>query len=200
MGDPNRGVYRKFDVRRTDGRSEPGGKHHDCNYFVLDLTHDPHARRALLAYADSCDEEEPLLARDIRAKIRSGEWPCGRSSPTTFMIGLYMKRDDAESDGIGRVLAVLSHEARGVCGGGGYVRGRPDLGREVLLVMQRNGDDGGLLPCDEEDRERAARVLADHPDVAAFTVGGLSFGESSSESYEHDERTVLDALRFVART
>lgn len=69
MGDRTRGIYGKFDVRRTDGKSEPGEKHADCQYFVLDLDHDPHARAALLAYMKSCEMEYPLLAADIHALL-----------------------------------------------------------------------------------------------------------------------------------
>jgi len=50
MGDPSRGLYDKFTVRRTDGQSARGGKHHDCQYFVLDLTHDKHAWPALAGW------------------------------------------------------------------------------------------------------------------------------------------------------
>lgn len=65
MGDPTRGLYVKFNVTRTDGQSEPGRKHDGCDYFVLDLTHDPHAIPALAAYAKSCRSAYPLLARDL---------------------------------------------------------------------------------------------------------------------------------------
>ena len=61
-----RGIYRKFVVSRTDGKSEPGEKHYRCEYFVLDVDHDPHARPALLAYADSCQSKYPKLAEDVR--------------------------------------------------------------------------------------------------------------------------------------
>lgn len=67
MGDKTRGLYSKFSVERTDGKSEPGQKHDGCEYFVLDVTHDPHAHAALLAYAESCKAEYPLLAQDVRA-------------------------------------------------------------------------------------------------------------------------------------
>lgn len=63
------GLYRKFDVRRTDGSSEPGGKHEDCCYFVLDLTHDKHAIPALRAYAKACREEYPNLAADLDSLV-----------------------------------------------------------------------------------------------------------------------------------
>lgn len=64
------GLYNKFQIRRTDGKSEPGQKHADCEYFVLDVTHDKHSHAALLAYADSCEAEFPLLARDIRIQAQ----------------------------------------------------------------------------------------------------------------------------------
>ncbi len=71
MPDKEKGVYRKFEVTRTDGSSQPGGKHEDCQYFVLDLSHDKYSRVALRAYATACREEFPLLSADI---IESLEW------------------------------------------------------------------------------------------------------------------------------
>lgn len=73
MGDKTKGIYNKFHVERTDGKSAPGEKHEGCAYFVLDIDHDPHAIPALRAYADSCEAEFPLLARDIRAQIEAHE-------------------------------------------------------------------------------------------------------------------------------
>lgn len=63
--DANRGLYGKYRVERVDGSSGPGGKHEGCDYFVLDLTHDHHAKAALKAYADSCRADYPLLAADL---------------------------------------------------------------------------------------------------------------------------------------
>lgn len=60
---------KKFEVTRCDGSSAPGGKHADCNYFVLDLTHDAFAPAALEAYADACEAKYPLLAQEIREKL-----------------------------------------------------------------------------------------------------------------------------------
>lgn len=70
--DRYQGIYEKYRVKRVDGRSRPGEKHEHCEYFVLDLhpEHDPHARAALLAYADSCEKEFPRLARDLRLKAQ----------------------------------------------------------------------------------------------------------------------------------
>lgn len=70
MGDKTRGIYEKFTVTRNDGKSAPGEKHDGCQYFVLDIGCDPHAIPALLAYAESCKAEYPLLARDVRAKAQ----------------------------------------------------------------------------------------------------------------------------------
>lgn len=71
MGNKSVGLYNKFIVTRTDGRSDFGKKHHGCEYFVLDLDHDPHAKAALLAYATSCRGNYPLLADDLIAKANS---------------------------------------------------------------------------------------------------------------------------------
>lgn len=60
------GLLRKFDVRRTDGSDKPGGKHYGCEYFVLDVNHDPHAKPALAAYAKAVEATHPTLADDMR--------------------------------------------------------------------------------------------------------------------------------------
>ena len=60
------GLYNKFSVQRRDGKDAPGCKHHGCEYFVLDLTHDKHAAPALRAYAESCKKEYPVLAYELR--------------------------------------------------------------------------------------------------------------------------------------
>lgn len=64
----NTGLYQKFSVKRIDGRDAPGGDREGAEYFTLDLTHDPFAKIALMAYADACENELPLLADAIRAK------------------------------------------------------------------------------------------------------------------------------------
>lgn len=65
MGDPTKGLYRKFNVSRTDGKSMPGEKHALCRYFVLDLDHDPFAEDGILGYARACKNKYPLLAEDL---------------------------------------------------------------------------------------------------------------------------------------
>jgi formylglycine-generating enzyme required for sulfatase activity len=69
MNDQKRGLYGKFAVVRADGRDGPGEKHEHCEHFVLDLDHDKHALPAIAAYVNSCKDEFPQLAADLRAKV-----------------------------------------------------------------------------------------------------------------------------------
>ena len=66
--DRERGIYRKFRIERTDGRSDPGKKHEHCEYFVLDLSHDEFAVPAIRAYAEACKYKYPTLADDLLSK------------------------------------------------------------------------------------------------------------------------------------
>ena len=70
MGNKSVGLYNKFIVNRMDGRDEIGKKHYGCEYFVLDLDHDPHAIAAIFAYADSCHADYPALSKDLYEKAR----------------------------------------------------------------------------------------------------------------------------------
>ncbi len=69
MADNDRGLYPKFDVKRADGSSEEGRKHEYCEYFVLDLDHDPYAVPALTAYARACMISHPKLAQDLHRMV-----------------------------------------------------------------------------------------------------------------------------------
>ena len=64
MNEQQQGLIDKYSVERVDGKQRGP-------YFVLDYGHDPHAIPALLAYADSCAEEYPELARDLRDRVYS---------------------------------------------------------------------------------------------------------------------------------
>lgn len=59
------GIYEKYRVSRADGTDKPGLKHHDCDLFVLDITHDPFAQEAAVAYAMACRDKFPALANDL---------------------------------------------------------------------------------------------------------------------------------------
>ena len=65
--DKPEGLYHKYDVIRLDGSE----KHEDCEYFVLDLTHDPFAWSALYSYAKACRHKYPKLADDL-GKVLNG--------------------------------------------------------------------------------------------------------------------------------
>ncbi len=67
LPDTQRGLYRKYEVRRTDGSTQ----HRDCAYFVLDVKHDPYAIPALRAYAEACRESHPNLCFNIEAALAS---------------------------------------------------------------------------------------------------------------------------------
>ena len=74
MGDRTKGLYGKFYVHRRDGKDDPGGEHYGCYYFVLDVTHDPHAIPALRGYAESCEADGyAALASDLRHWIEEME-------------------------------------------------------------------------------------------------------------------------------
>ena len=77
----DRGLLAKFKVERLTPSSR-GIDHTGCRYFVLDITHDPHALPAALAYVHSCESEYPFLAADIRAMVR-GVALLAKSVPAT---------------------------------------------------------------------------------------------------------------------
>lgn len=74
------GLFNKFKVSRVDGTDKLGGKHHGCDYFVLDLTHDVHAREAIRAYAKSCAPDYPQLASDLMKKFPGSHPPVAKPS------------------------------------------------------------------------------------------------------------------------
>ncbi|CAA2393602.1 hypothetical protein [Xanthomonas phage Tabio] len=59
------GLFQKYRVERVDGKAEA---HQGCEYFVLDVTHDPHANTALATYASAVEETHPALAADMRER------------------------------------------------------------------------------------------------------------------------------------
>lgn len=68
MTSSREGLIGKFKVERLTPSSR-GINHNGCQYFVLDITHDPFTRAAVLAYADECGEEYPHLAVDLRKAV-----------------------------------------------------------------------------------------------------------------------------------
>lgn len=82
--DEQRGLYAKYHVERKDGSSAPGKKHHDCEYFVLDLDDDRHALPAIQAYAWSCRRAFPALARDLAKKAHEMIERWEKNDPTAM--------------------------------------------------------------------------------------------------------------------
>lgn len=71
--DEEKGIYRKYWVRRTDGSSGRSGKHAECDYFVLDWRHDEFSVAAARAYAAACEAKFPELAADLRRRAEKQE-------------------------------------------------------------------------------------------------------------------------------
>jgi len=64
----HKGRYKKFYVLRYDGDTQSY-----ADFFVLRLDTDEHARVAAWAYAHSIEEENPVLAEDLREAVKSYE-------------------------------------------------------------------------------------------------------------------------------
>ena len=75
MGNKEIGWHTKFkNIERVDNEHLEGGKHFNCTYFVLDITHDKHSIAALIAYAESCKKDGyELLANDIMEIVKVKE-------------------------------------------------------------------------------------------------------------------------------
>lgn len=66
------GFEARFNVTRTDGKP----CRTEARYIVLDYASDPHAKKAVSAYADSIQDENPQMAADLRdAIVRPEVWP-----------------------------------------------------------------------------------------------------------------------------
>lgn len=61
------GLVHKYHITRVD-QSE---QHPDCEYFVMDLTHDPYSVPAMVIYALAAGVEYPQLKDDILARYNA---------------------------------------------------------------------------------------------------------------------------------
>jgi len=55
------GLRQKYNITKTSGEPIDDG----AVYFVLRVDEDPHARKALRAYAESVEDENDVLASDL---------------------------------------------------------------------------------------------------------------------------------------
>ncbi|MFG3710800.1 hypothetical protein [Micromonospora sp. NPDC047730] len=112
-------LYNKFDVRRTDGRDQPGGDKEGARYFVLDYVNDPRARVALAAYADVVADDEPGLAADLRGLVADvvvlgRRCIAGHEAIEALLRRIAQRGADEARDGAGggRVAFVVAVEGR----------------------------------------------------------------------------------------
>jgi hypothetical protein len=56
-----KGLYGKYRISKDGESTDP-----DARYFVLRYDTDPHARVAMVAYAESVERDNPQLARDLK--------------------------------------------------------------------------------------------------------------------------------------
>lgn len=130
------GLYKKFNVTRTDGKDQPGAKHENDEYFVLNLTSDANAVPALAAYAEACQEKYPALADDLRKKVMTAvladsefvpvpetTLPNGHVEPA-FLVARYLSSKGpagiATSNPTGAPWVEINyHDARKACEAGG---------------------------------------------------------------------------------
>lgn len=156
MGDRTRGLYGKFRIERTDGKSAPGEKHDGCFYFVLDVAHDPHALPALAAYADSARRDGyGMLADDIEDQLLAGyiSAPCAEVSRLTAEVERLTrelnayKRAKAENDD--RYMGERDEARRRVAELEAALREIADWGCNLdpIAPCFKRDDGGKCLPC-----------------------------------------------------
>jgi hypothetical protein len=139
------GVYHKFNVTRTDGSSEPGGKHQGCDYFVLDLTHDKFALPALRTYATACREEYPVLSRELMEK-------CG--IPYDSDEGFPLTQNREYADNPGEAFQNRRMLARKIC----RMLGCEELTKRVEAAVIAGGSPTGLTAVEEIVRLLRAKI------------------------------------------
>lgn len=71
----NKGLYGKFIVYRTDGKSDFGKKHHYCSYYVVDLNHDDNASlilRFIAGLTSNPNLHDDLMRRALEIEDLTG--------------------------------------------------------------------------------------------------------------------------------
>lgn len=178
--DTEQGLFQKFVVTRTDGSSGPGGKHEGCEYFVLDIDHDPLHKPALEAYAYACESTHPQLAADLRMRYRL-RVPIGKPEPQGPPIystqeGILRRR--ARAFGIARDIADGFAARRGEGGQTATYRqlvnmllSEPEVVTAIADWRQAAREavdavDQASIPAGYSDQERPRATLARHEALA----------------------------------
>jgi hypothetical protein len=90
------GLEHRYDITH---RNDPEGKHNNCAYFVLDISHDPLARKALITYLEAADEDGQFrLAEDLRELLgRTITTPVSQEEERDRLLG---QRDKLIASGV----------------------------------------------------------------------------------------------------
>lgn len=166
MGKQTCGIYGKFRVQRVDGKDAPGERHHNCRYFVLDLNHDPHAKPAMAAYADSCEAGYPALAADCRKE--AGDAVTALAAAQARIAELEKERDEAISERDGWL-----HSSKDFSDGLAYYRGLVVQIGTLLGRASHIADDGSDMKevlCAKVP-ELVASVISDRDTAIAHAAG-----------------------------
>jgi hypothetical protein len=93
--DTERGLYRKYELFRVS--NDPGHYFQILTpFFVLRYDSDPHARAALVAYAESCRADYPQLADDLIGEAtKHGGLDCQAREESPYPTQEQMDADDA---------------------------------------------------------------------------------------------------------
>lgn len=172
------GLFEKFIVRRTDGRDEPGCKHENCEYFVLDVDHDEHARAALAAYADAAEKTHPDLASDLRSRYSLAQVGTedADAQATREIVRLRLAQSAAVMPLIGPLLDAWEH-ARYHVVNDEECAGLSKQLRAINRAMEDAGDDETAPQPAEAMAPAASAVLVVaelkvQPDIETLTANG----------------------------
>lgn len=173
------GLYRKFDVRRVDGRDAPGGDREGAEYIVLDLTYDEHARTAALAYASAIQPDYPNVAADIHDKVKALP-PIPKPAPAA----------PADDRPVWQRLGDLASR---------HVK----LGDHALLAI-RDGDQpplvlamGESLCAKTQAGAVMARLFAQPGRAPWYVIGVIPGNNVMTQSIRAAARRIMDAARLV---
>lgn len=154
------GLFAKFTVKRNDGKDATGEKHHCCDYFVLDATHDEYAAVALVAYAKACKQKLPELSADMvqRYSLSLPETP--KHAPVQgYSAGIpwdmHLRAYDAYSKRYSPQKALIEGGCRGGFGVGELDMLIPGWREELSVRKAQEKQISGL----EENNERLRELL-----------------------------------------
>jgi hypothetical protein len=209
--DSSKGLYRKYDVRRTDGRDAPGEKHEGCLLFVLDLDHDPFAMEAIKAYALTAQQEGyGALASDLLRFYAGNDHDRDGVREKVFWSGVdqHDSEEGRENEHIGKVLA---DAVKKVSPGSMIPYRLPDRVELLVEEIERlKAEEGisteGLLVSERDDlrdevdemKEECARLRAERDELRAGLAEAFRAVEVLTEEGVVVYNLLLSAERYAA--